>query len=233
MPTTSLFQKKLSRNDWIIILANLLPVYGVWFMGWSAVEVFIVYAMETLILGILTVFKLLMATLARGTDNWYSKGKQSSVSGLFFIVFFIMHYGIFTLVQTSIFAGVSGITPSGKSPEYFFFHFWEFINQDIGIMLLIFILSYLLRDLLPFLIRKDYLHAPMLMLMFQPYGRIIIQQFTVILGSMFLTFKLGAIFVLVFALVKIIAEIYFPLNNLYARAMESSEKDQDNNSSHS
>ena len=100
-------------------------------------------------------------------------------------------------------------------------------------MLLIFILSYLLRDLLPFLIRKDYLHAPMLMLMFQPYGRIIIQQFTVILGSMFLTFKLGAIFVLVFALVKIIAEIYFPLNNLYARAMESSEKDQDNNSSHS
>lgn len=233
MPSTSLFQKKLSRNDWIIILANLLPVYGVWFMGWSAVEVFIVYAMETLILGILTVFKLLIATLARGTDTWYNKGVQSTVSGLFFIVFFIMHYGIFTLVQTSIFAGVSGITPSGKSPEYFFFHFWEFINQDIGIMLLIFMLSYLLRDLLPFLIRKEYLHAPMLMLMFQPYGRIIIQQFTVILGSMFLTFKLGAVFVLVFALVKIIAEVYFPLNNLFAKAMESAEKDQDNNSSHS
>ena len=233
MPSTSLFQKKLSRNDWIIILANLLPVYGVWFMGWSAVEVFIVYAMETLILGILTVFKLLMATLARGTDTWHNKGKQSKVSGLFFIVFFVMHYGIFTLVQTSIFAGVSGITPSGKSPEYFFFHFWEFINQDIGIMLLIFVLSYLLRDLLPFLIRKEYLHAPMLMLMFQPYERIIIQQFTVILGSMFLTFKLGAVFVLVFALVKIVAEVYFPLNNLYARAMESAEKDQDSNSSHS
>lgn len=233
MPSTSLFQKKLSRNDWIIILANLLPVYGVWFMGWSAVEVFIVYAMETLILGILTVFKLLMATLAQGVNTWYNNGAQSTVSGLFFIVFFVMHYGIFTLVQTSIFAGVSRIIPIGKSPEYFFFHFWEFINQDIGIMLLIFVLSYLLRDLLPFLIRKEYLHTPMLMLMFQPYGRIIIQQFTVILGSMFLTFKLGAVFVLVFALVKIVAEVYFPLNNLFAKAMESAEKDQDSNSSHS
>lgn len=100
-------------------------------------------------------------------------------------------------------------------------------------MLIIFVLSYLLRDLLPFLIRKDYLQAPMLMLMFQPYGRIIIQQFTVILGSMFLSFKLGAVFVLVFALIKIIAEVYFPLNNLFAKAMESAKEDQDNNNSHS
>lgn len=233
MPSTSLFQKKLSRNDWIIILANLLPVYGVWFMDWSAVEVFTVYALETLIVGILTVFKLLLATLSRGKDTWYSKGKQSTVSGLFFIIFFIMHFGIFALVQTSIFAGVSGICPPGKSPEYFFFHFWEFINQDTGIMLLIFLLSYLLTDLMPFLVRKDYLHTPMILLMFQPYGRIIIQQFTVILGSMFLTFKLGAAFVLIFAVIKIIAEVYFRLDQLITKAMANPENYQDNNSSHS
>lgn len=233
MPFTSLFQKKLNRTDWIIILSNLLPVYGVWFMGWSAVEIFTVYAMETLIVGILTVFKLLLATLARGTDTWYNKGKQSKVSRLFFVIFFIMHFGIFTLVQTSIFAEVSGICPPGRNPEYFFFHFWEFINQDTGIMLLIFVLSYLLTDLMPFLVRKDYLKAPMMLLMFQPYGRIFIQQFTVILGTLFLSFKLGAVFVLVFALVKIIADIYFRLDRLIGKAMENPESYQDNNSSHS
>lgn len=227
------FQKPLDRNDWIIILSNLIPVYGVWFMGWSAVEVFTVYALETLIIGILTVLKLLIATLARGNDSWYNQGKKSQVSGLFFIFFFILHFGIFAAVQTSIFAGVSNIVPQGKSPLYFFFHWWEYINKDTGIMLMIFVLSYLLRDLMPFLIRKDYLHAPMMLLMFQPYGRIIIQQFTVILGSMFLTFKLGAVFVLVFAVVKIIAELYLQLDQMLAKAMESAEKNQDSNSSHS
>ena len=227
------FRKPLDRNDWIIILSNLIPVYGVWFMGWSAVEVFTVYAMETLIIGILTVLKLLIATLARGNDSWYNQGKKSQVSGLFFIFFFILHFGIFAAVQTSIFAGVSNIVPQGKSPLHFFFHWWEYINKDTGIMLMIFVLSYLLRDLMPFLIRKDYLRAPMMLMMFQPYGRIIIQQFTVILGSMFLTFKLGAVFVLVFSLAKIFAELYLQLDQMLAKAMEDAEKNQESNSSHS
>lgn len=229
----NMFRKPLGRSEWILILSNLIPVYGVWFMGWSAVEVFTVYALETLIIGMLTVLKLLMASLARGKDKWYNKGRSIEVSGLFFIVFFIMHFGIFALVQTSIFAGVSGITPAGKSPEYFFFHWWEFINRDIGIMLMIFLLSYLLRDLMPFMIRKDYQQAPMLLLMFQPYGRIVVQQFTVILGSMFLSFKLGAVFVLIFAGVKIMAELFFSFDKIMEKTIASAEKNQDNSSSHS
>lgn len=229
----NMFRKQLGRNDWILILSNLIPVYGVWFMGWSAVEVFTVYAMETLIIGMLTVLKLLLASLAKGKDTWHNGGQKMEVSGFFFIFFFIMHFGIFALVQTSIFAGVSGITPPGKSPVYFFFHWWEFINEDIGIMLMIFLLSYLLRDLMPFMIRKDYRHAPMLVLMFQPYGRIIIQQFTVILGSMFLTFKLGGIFVLVFAGVKIMAELFVSFDKFFDKAIAAAEKNQDKSNSHS
>ena len=56
--------------DWVVIAANLLPVYGVWFLGWSAVDVFIVYALETLIAGFVTVLKLGVLTLHRRTDTW-------------------------------------------------------------------------------------------------------------------------------------------------------------------
>lgn len=221
---STLFNKKLQRNDWIIIISNLFPVAGVWFLGWSAVEVFIVYALETLIMGVFTVIKLLIAGAAGNRDNNFQSVSGKRIGSLFFVVFFIIHFGIFAGVQTSIFSGVAGINPRGASGMYFFFHWWEFINRDIALMLGIFFMSYLLRDLIPFVINKEYQSKSLLLLMFQPYGRIIIQQFTVILGSMFLVFKLGKVFVLVFALVKILAEVYFDFEAKLRQSLEKSQQ---------
>lgn len=226
-------RKKLNRNDWLIIITNLIPVMGVWFLGWSATEVFIVYAMETLIMGILTIFKLLIATLARGKDQWYSGTHAAPVSGLFFIAFFILHFGIFAAVQTTIFSQTAGIIPRGKGFFYFFLHWWEFINKDIAYMLAAFVISYLVRDLIPFFQRKAYKTVPMMLLMFQPYGRVIVQQFTVILGSMFLTFGLGGGFILVFALVKIFAEVYLRVDVIMKNPSKAMKENQESNSSHS
>ncbi|HUR65050.1 MAG TPA: DUF6498-containing protein, partial [Chitinophagaceae bacterium] len=217
--------KQLTMNDWLIILSNLIPVFGVWFLGWSAVEVFTVYALETVIIGILMILKLLIATLVRKNDTWYNEGTKSQVSGLFFIFFFVLHFGLFTLVQTSIFSQVSGITPPGKGMFHFFFHWWEYINEDMAWMLGAFIVSYLLRDMLPFLQKKEYKTVPMMILMFQPYGRILIQQFTVILGSMFLTFKLGVIFILVFALIKIFVEVFLNFESLLKKTADDLRED--------
>lgn len=215
----ALFRKKLNRDDWIIIITNMIPVAGVWLLGWNAVEVFIVYALETLVLGMLTVLKLFISTLAIQKDEWHSNGQTQRVSGLFFIIFFILHFGIFAAVQTSIFSGVAGIIPPGKGPMYFFFHWWEFINTDIAWMLGAFVLSYIARDLIPFIVHEKYREIPMMLLMFQPYGRIIIQQFTVILGSMFLTFHLGKAFILIFALAKIFVEVYLNFDSLLSRSL--------------
>ena len=62
-------KRKLTRPDIYLIAANLLPVYGVWVMGWNAIEVFIVYAMETLIVGMLTVLKLGIASASGNKSN--------------------------------------------------------------------------------------------------------------------------------------------------------------------
>lgn len=216
-----ILSRKFKRDDWLIIVSNLIPVLGVLFLKWSAVEVFIVYAMETLIVGILTVLKLLITTFYQKQDNWYNKGTTTKVSGLFFITFFTMHFGIFAAVQTSIFSQVAGITPPGKGILYFFFHWWEYINKDIGYMLGGFLISYLARDFFPFLQNKEYKTTPMMLLMFQPYGRILIQQFTVIVGSMFLSFKLGVGFILVFALAKIFVEVFLNFEDILKKTMAS------------
>jgi hypothetical protein len=51
-------------------------------------------------------------------------------------------------------------------------------------------------------------------LMFEPYMRIFVQQFVVILGSIFLSFGGGKIFILVFVIVKIFFELFVNLNRL-------------------
>jgi hypothetical protein len=219
-----MLKRKLSRGDIFIILSNLIPVYGVWFLGWSAVDVFIVYALETLLIGGITVLKMLVTTLFKKKDVWYNKGSSSNVSGLFFIFFFIIHFGLFAAVQTAIFSGSAKINPPGSGMLHFFFHFYEYINGDIAIMLAGFGVSYLAWNFIPFLLRQEYKTTPMMLLMFQPYGRIFIQQFTVILGSMFLTFGFGKGFILVFALAKILFEVMANFDGILDKTMKDLQK---------
>lgn len=226
-----MFKRKLTRADIILIAANLIPVVGVWFFGWSAIDAFIAYALETLIVGILTLMKLAVITLVRGKDTWYAQGTSSQVSGLVFMVFFTLHFGLFALVQTSLFSESAGIAPPGKGLFYFFFHWYSYINNDIAIMLGGLVISYFVRSFIPFIVSGEYKTISMMRVMFQPYGRIFIQQFTVIIGSMFLSFGFDKIFILVFAAVKIIFEVYFHLEGIINKAIADMEKESGKNPS--
>lgn len=218
-------KQKLTRAEWFVIVANLIPVYGVWFLGWSAVEAFIVYALETLILGFMTVLKLGIATLAKGKDTWYNQGTSTKVSGLFFIVFFIMHYGLFAMVQSTIFAQSADINPPRSGMMYFFFHWYEYVNKEIAIMLAGFVASYFVRSLLPFVREKQYRTYPMMLIMFQPYGRVFVQQFTVILGSMFLGFGFDKGFILVFAAAKAFFEGIVDFDGLIRKTVDDMQSE--------
>lgn len=229
MSPSSLFKRrKLTKEDLILIIANLIPVYGVWFLGWDAVDAFIVYALETLIVGVLTILKLAVIALFRKKDTWYNEGSSTKVSGVFFIIFFILHFGLFAVIQTTIFSQSANIVPPGSGPLDFFFHWYSYINEDITIMLCGFIASYLTRFFLPFIINAGYKTISMARVMFQPYGRIFIQQFTVILGSMFLELGWGKAFILIFAIVKIFFEIYVNLDHVIDKSMADAEKQNPN-----
>ena len=219
-----MFKRKLTRGDIFLIAANLIPVFGVWFLGWSATDAFIVYALETLVAGVITLLKLAIMTVARGKDDWHNEGSTTKVSGLFFMFFFILHFGLFACVQTTIFSQSANIVPSGKGLFYFFFHWYSYINNDIAIMLGGIVISYLVRSFIPFIVKGEYKTIPMTYVMFQPYGRIFVQQFTVILGSMFLTFGFGKGFILVFAAAKIMFEVYFNFDKILDKAMKDMEK---------
>ena len=68
----------------------------------------------------------------------------------------------------------------------------------------------------------------MMILMFQPYGRIFIQQFTVLLGSIFLSLGGGKIFIMIFAFIKIIFEIFINYESLLKKGIEDVKKEPKN-----
>ncbi|MCC7400024.1 MAG: hypothetical protein IT214_00910 [Chitinophagaceae bacterium] len=222
----SSFKNKLKRSDLFLIAANLLPVIGVWYFNWNPAEVFMVYALETIIIGFFTLIKMGIVTLVRKTDIWYNKGSTQLVSGLFFMLFFMVHYGMFVAIQTGMFITISGIGKEFHLGFFeFFLHWPSYFKGDLLYMLLGFFISYGFNLYWNFIRPGIYRNVPMMLLMFQPYERIFVQQFIVILGSMFLTFGAGKIFILIFAAVKIFVEVFLNFEGILNKSMQDMRKE--------
>ncbi|NOT50471.1 MAG: hypothetical protein HOP10_04245 [Chitinophagaceae bacterium] len=222
-----MIKKKLSRPDYLIIAANLLPVLGVFVWDWSPVEVFMVYALETIIIGFFTLLKMGIVTAVRKTDDWHNAGKTTRQSGLFFMLFFVVHYGMFVAIQTGLFVQASGIGSKNNIGFFdFFIHWPRYLGPGAWYMITGFLISYGFGLIWNFLRTKQYKTIPMMILMFQPYGRIFIQQVTVILGSMFLSFGAGKIFILIFAIVKIFFEVFINYNGILNKAVDDMKKNE-------
>ena len=227
-----MFKRKLSAGDWLLIVVNLIPLYCVWFEGWNASEVFLVYCLETVIIGIINVLKMAFVTIfVKKDDDWQNGGTSSKQSGWFFIFFFIVHYGFFVFVQTQIFFAVSRLIPNGS----FFVNYAkipELLGHNGKLMLLIFIAYYTLQNLFDFFLSGIYKTISMGRLMFEPYMRIFVQQFVVILGGIFLGFGAGKIFMLIFIIAKIFFELFVNFNRLLAIAEKRQQlkKERENKS---
>ena len=216
---------KLTQGDWSLLIANLIPVIGVWFFNWSAKEVFLVYCLETIIIGFFTLLKMLITGIIVKKDVWQSQGRTSKQPFWFFMLFFLLHYGLFVAIQMGLFFAVSGFGDQYGITFFNFFSKWpSLLTNEAYIMLGVFIVSYGFRLTTDFILSGQYKTASLGYLMFQPYGRIFIQQVTVILGSMFLSFGAGKIFILVFALIKIFFEVFIDFETIIKKAAKGELK---------
>lgn len=220
-----MFKRKLSTDDWLQVAVNLLPLAGVWFWGWDPKMMFLVYVCETIIIGVFNVLKMFLATLVQKKDLWSNGGASTMVSGYFFILFFILHYGFFVFIQTSLFFGVSSMH-EGNSLG------WGDLLRNIWkaptlYAMISFILMYGMRMIHEFILPGKFRDTSLSVLMFSPYMRIFIQQFVVILGSFVLSFGAGKIFMLIFVLVKIYFDVFLRFDRIlsvYSKKMQVEEE---------
>lgn len=86
----------MASNRWALlslVVANLLPLAGVLFWGWRLIDLLTLYWIESAVVGVYTVLKILLAGRSRGPVAVAVVGK------LFIIPFFVFHYGLFWLVH--------------------------------------------------------------------------------------------------------------------------------------
>jgi len=140
------------------------------------------YFLETIIIGVFNVFKMVVASKHDGSGN----------SIFFSIPFFIFHYGMFVAIQSIFVFVVIGIdgTKLIKEPFNIIENYIMMLDlQGMEYMLPLLITTQLVKFLLDFMHPKKYLEFTVQEIMFKPYVRIFVQQFTVIIAMFFIIFS--------------------------------------------
>ena len=218
-----IIKRRLRAGDWFLIIANLLPVYGVWFLDWSARQIFLVYCLESVIIGVFTLTKLVIATAIRKKDWWLNNGSRKIMHGIFFIILFLLHYGLFVGIQLTAFLNFTSIN-NNLNPDAFalVFHPFSYLDKDAWLMLSVFVFGYGYENLSFFILDNEYRTKPFMRIMFEPYLRIFIQQFLVLLGGFALGFGAGRVFILLFAIIKIFFTVFIDYESILNRASAKS-----------
>ncbi len=173
-----------------LIAANLIPLFGVLFFGWSLFAIMLLYWLENIVIGIFNVIRMrraekpmpdAQAGVKLGGKPYVPEMKRQ------LIAFFILHYGLFTAVH-GVF--VFALFKSDEMPT---------LAIVMGFVSLLW--SHAVSYFTNYIGKGEYksLSAPDLFI--QPYKRIFIMHLTIIFGGGF-SMAIGAP---IFALVVLIA----------------------------
>lgn len=165
-----------------------MPLYGAIFQGWNVLDILLVYWVENVIIGVLTVVKMLMALVAQN-------GFFGTVFGLFHVAFFCFHYGMFTTVHGALIYAIFGNGPFAKGgikPEYWHYLYGPFMpGEPLFFSAVSICLWQLVSFFKNFVGGDEYKTVKPSLVMFQPYGRIAILHVVILAGG-FLAMKAGS-----------------------------------------
>jgi Family of unknown function (DUF6498) len=170
-----------------LIVANLIPLIGVLFLGWSVWNILVIYWVENGIVGAFNVFKMARAE-GTGTDSGMAftvNGQAAnSMSKLSLMPFFVVHYGIFWFVHgifvftLPLFMSLSSEPMAGLEIE----------PGSVLIAGIALVISHGLSFWWNYLRGGEYRRATPAGLMFAPYRRLIALHLTIIFGAIAVMF---------------------------------------------
>jgi hypothetical protein len=173
--------------DWLrpsvigLLLANLIPVFGVMELHWEIFPLMFLFWSENVIIGLINVLKMLAASPDLPV-SWAGK--------LFTIPFFCVHYGMFTFVHgvfvIALFGGDLKHGAGFPGPETF----WRIMQENhLGWAVLGLAISRGISFAANYIGNGEYQRASLPQLIAQPYGRIVVMHLA-ILGGGFLMLAL-------------------------------------------
>lgn len=206
-------------SAWALVAANCSPLLGVLFLGWDTFSIILVYWSENVVIGAINVLKMLTCApdanlLVWGDVNPNDKLNRERMersragavtmlrlanhgSKLFYVPFFIVHYGMFCFVHGAFIFTIFGRESGGFGPFGGTDNFLRvFSQQHLWWCVLVLAASHLWSFFVNYLGRGEYRCTAIPILMFQPYGRIVILHVAILIGG-FIAMALGSnVFVL-------------------------------------
>lgn len=183
------------------LLVDLLPIYGVIVWGWSAVPLVMLYWMENVIAGVMTIPRLVISGA--------SFGAMGALGGVGLSLFFVVHYGMFCLVHgtfliafASMAAGPEAMQSSPFMDVFGMFRFGLDSGLHVDWMIYAIIVFQLVVFFLEFILKGEWKRTNPAAEMMAPYGRIVVLHFGIFAGA-------GALFLLGQPMVGVLALILF------------------------
>ena len=172
----------LAWSSYALIAANVFPLVGVLLWEWDAVAIVVFYWSENLIIGALTLMKMLF---------------KNPILGWFSGAFFVVHYGGFCAVHGMLAMSLLGVeigNPFEGIGLPFFLIFVELLIGVIGGVLaaapqdwiwgfVAILLSHVFSMLSNYFGRQEYREQTGQQLMMAPYRRIIVLHLAILFGG--------------------------------------------------
>ncbi len=210
--------KKLSVTA--LIMANAAPIFGILFMGWQVFPVLFLFWMENVIIGASNVLKMAIC----------SPGDQRQLTAkIFFIPFFCVHYGIFTLVHgvfvIFLFGMVGGFIKPGEFASGPFDIAGIISKLQLGWSILALAVSHAVSLVINYVGNGEYKQNNVVGLMLQPYGRVVIMHITVLFGGfLVLIFGSPVVGLILLVVLKIVVDTWAHLRQHRLAGKSKSEK---------
>lgn len=193
-----------------LLLANLLPLVGVYLWDWNITDLVMLYWLENAVVGLYTVLSMIVASPRE--QAWWA----GLASKLFTVPFFVVHYGVFWVVHgvflNSFFGQAAPFSPAGGPAAGFIFSSpimqlttrTDLFAWPLSLMLV----SHGIAFVTNFIGKGEFRAVSAPQMMMRPYGRVVVLHVSIVLGG-FLALSVGpSMGVLVlFVLMKIVVDI--------------------------
>lgn len=191
----------------MLVAANLLPIAGVLFWGWSVFEIVALYWFENVVIGAVNILKMLTASGDLSDNGETSLNAQPEIpdylknpaagklinhgAKFFMIPFFTFHYGMFCFVHGifvfALLGGKSGQMMTGSPFAMIGKMLPSAFASGGAWFALAIIFSHLFSFFTNYIGKGEFRRSSAPGLMGAPYGRIVVLHIAIILGAFVIT----------------------------------------------
>ncbi len=147
--------KKSDWAVWLLLVNNLVPLFGALFLGWEIKNLVLIYWIESAVIGIYNIIKMI-------------KANDEGIIKIFLVPFFIVHYGLFMGVHLTFIIILF-------NPEFSF--------TGLVYAVLFMFVSHGYSLVANYFKKGGYKTASVGALMVAPYKRILLMHLTVLIGG--------------------------------------------------